>query len=46
MCMSANRYLPEALRKLRVEDLPHLVINDSVGGELYVQPNLGAVGLK
>ena len=36
---------PEALRELRIEDLPLLVINDSVGGELYVQPNLKAVGL-
>lgn len=36
---------PEAIRKLRVEKLPLLVINDSVGGELYVQPNLKAVGL-
>lgn len=37
---------PEALRKLRVERLPLLVINDSVGGELYVQPDLKAVGLE
>lgn len=36
---------PEAIRKLRVEKLPLLVINDSVGGELYVQPDLKAVGL-
>jgi fumarate hydratase subunit beta len=36
---------PEALRRLRVERLPLLVINDSVGGELYVQPDLKAVGL-
>lgn len=36
---------PEALRELRVEDLPLLVINDSVGGELYVQPDLKAAGL-
>ncbi len=36
---------PEALRKLRVEKLPLLVINDSVGGELYVQPDLRAAGL-
>ena len=36
---------PEALRQLRVEDLPLLVINDSVGGELYVQPDLKAAGL-
>jgi tartrate dehydratase beta subunit/fumarate hydratase class I family protein len=33
------------LRKLKVERLPLLVINDSVGGELYVQPDLKAVGL-
>lgn len=37
---------PEAIRKLRIEDLPLLVINDSVGGELYVQPDLKAVGLE
>ena len=37
---------PEALRKLRVEDLPLLVINDSVGGELYVQPDLKAAGIE
>lgn len=36
---------PEAIRKLRVEKLPLLVINDCVGGELYVQPDLKAVGL-
>ncbi|MDR1777016.1 MAG: FumA C-terminus/TtdB family hydratase beta subunit [Desulfovibrio sp.] len=36
---------PEALRKLKVEKLPLLVINDSVGGELYVMPDLAAVGL-
>lgn len=36
---------PEAIRKLRVERLPLQVINDSVGGELYVQPDLKAVGL-
>jgi fumarate hydratase subunit beta len=36
---------PEALRRLRVEKLPLLVINDSVGGELYVQPDLKAAGL-
>lgn len=36
---------PEALRELRVENLPLLVINDSVGGELYVQPDLKAAGL-
>ena len=37
---------PEALRQLRVENLPLLVINDSVGGELYVQPDLAAAGIK
>jgi fumarate hydratase subunit beta len=36
---------PEAIRRLRVERLPLLVINDSVGGELYVQADLQAVGL-
>lgn len=36
---------PEAVRKLYVEDFPLLVINDSVGGELYVQPDLKAAGL-
>ncbi len=36
---------PEALRELRIENLPLLVINDCVGGELYVQPDLKAVGL-
>lgn len=36
---------PEALRKLRVERLPVQVINDSVGGELYVEADLKAVGL-
>ena len=37
---------PEALRELRVEDFPLLVINDSVGGELYVQPDLKAAGIE
>lgn len=32
----------EALRRLRIENLPLLVINDSSGGELYVQPDLEA----
>ncbi len=36
---------PEALRELKVENFPLLVINDSVGGELYVQPDLKAAGL-
>lgn len=35
---------PEALRKLQVEGFPLLVINDSVGGELYVQPDIQATG--
>lgn len=37
---------PEALRELRVENLPLLVINDSIGGELYVQPDLKAAGIE
>ena len=37
---------PEAIRELTVKDLPLLVINDSVGGELYVKPDLKAVGLE
>lgn len=37
---------PEAIRELTVKDFPLLVINDSVGGDLYVQPNLKAVGLE
>ena len=36
---------PEAIRELKVKDFPLLVINDSVGGDLYVQPDLKAVGL-
>ncbi len=36
---------PEAVRELRIENLPLLVINDCVGGELYVQPDLKAAGL-
>lgn len=36
---------PEAIRELKVEALPLLVINDSVGGELYVQADLKAAGL-
>lgn len=35
---------PEALRKLRVERFPLLVMNDSAGGELYVQADLEAAG--
>lgn len=37
---------PEAVRKLTVKDFPLLVINDSVGGSLYVTPDLQAVGLE
>ncbi|MEJ5243910.1 MAG: Fe-S-containing hydro-lyase [Desulfomicrobiaceae bacterium] len=33
---------PEAVRALTVQDFPTLVINDSVGGELYVQPDRAA----
>ncbi len=36
---------PEAIRQLTVSDFPVQVINDSVGGNLYVTPNLEAVGL-
>ena len=36
----------EAIRELAVKELPLLVINDSVGGELYVTPDLAAVGLE
>lgn len=36
---------PEAVRELTVKDFPLLVINDSVGGNLYVTPDLAAVGL-
>ena len=36
---------PEAIRELTVKDFPLLVINDSVGGDLYVKPDLKAVGL-
>ena len=37
---------PEAIRELTVVDFPLLVINDSVGGELYVQPDRKAAGLE
>jgi len=37
---------PEAIRELTVKDFPLLVINDSVGGELYAKPNLKAAGLE
>lgn len=36
----------EAIRELVVKDFPVLVINDSQGGELYVKPDLKAVGLE
>jgi fumarate hydratase subunit beta len=32
----------EAIRRLRVRDLPLLVINDCLGGELYALPNPAA----
>jgi len=37
---------PEAIRELTVVDFPLLVINDSHGGELYVQPDRKAAGLE
>jgi fumarate hydratase subunit beta len=37
---------PEAIRELTVKNFPLLVINDSVGGELYARPDLAAVGLE
>ena len=37
---------PEAIRQLTVTDLPLLVINDSVGGDLYAKPNLAAAGVE
>jgi fumarate hydratase subunit beta len=37
---------PEAIRELSVVDFPLLVINDSHGGELYVQPDRKAAGLE
>lgn len=37
---------PEAIRELTVVDFPLLVINDSHGGELYVQPDRNAAGLE
>lgn len=36
---------PEAVRRLTLNRLPLLVINDSYGGELYVEPDLEAAGL-
>ncbi|MDL2316229.1 Fe-S-containing hydro-lyase [Desulfovibrio sp. OttesenSCG-928-A18] len=52
MCITAAKVVafdelgPEAIRKLTVKDFPLLVINDSVGGDLYVKPDLKAVGLE
>lgn len=37
---------PEAIRELTVEDFPLLVINDSHGGELYVQPDRKVAGIE
>jgi len=37
---------PEAIRELTVENFPLLVINDSHGGELYVQPDRKAAGIE
>ncbi len=37
---------PEAISELTIKNFPLLVINDSVGGNLHVQPNLKAVGLE
>ena len=37
---------PEAIRELTVSEFPLLVINDSVGGDLYARPDLVAAGLK
>ncbi len=37
---------PEAVSELCVKNFPLLVINDSFGGDLYVKPNLKAVGLE
>lgn len=31
---------PEAIRAMKVKDFPLVVINDAMGGELYVKPNL------
>ncbi|MDR0339615.1 MAG: FumA C-terminus/TtdB family hydratase beta subunit [Desulfovibrio sp.] len=36
----------EAIRELKVKEFPLLVINDACGGDLYVQPDLKAVGLE
>lgn len=51
-CITAARVIafdelgPEAIRELSVVDFPLLVINDSHGGELYVQPDRKAAGLE
>lgn len=37
---------PEAIRELTVVDFPLLVINDSLGGELYAVPDRAAAGLE
>jgi len=37
---------PEAIRELTVKDFPLLVINDSLGGELYAVPDRAAAGLE
>lgn len=33
---------PEAIRRLKIENLPLLVVNDSKGGELYASPDVSA----
>lgn len=51
-CITAARIIafddlgPEAIRELTVENFPVLVINDSVGGELYAVPDRKAAGLE
>ncbi|WP_319581645.1 Fe-S-containing hydro-lyase [uncultured Pseudodesulfovibrio sp.] len=37
---------PEAIREMKVEDFPLLVINDSHGGELYAVPDRKAAGIE
>ncbi|MGE4551957.1 MAG: Fe-S-containing hydro-lyase [Desulfovibrionaceae bacterium] len=45
-CITASEVIafeelgPEAVRKMTVKDFPLLVVNDSVGGELYAKPKL------
>lgn len=41
-CVAFADLGPEAIRCLRVRDLPLLVINDCAGGELYVKPDVEA----